>query len=142
MKRAAGGLRVVLAVAIVVAPFPVATAGIDGAGPSATAADVTASDAAADQLKVAGLLSTRIAREAASARGLDTGRLRASLRTLSDDKLRPLASRADAANAQSSGGGGGSKKTLIIVGVAVLVAVFLVVSIRKTCKEQGVECLS
>jgi hypothetical protein len=91
---------------------------------------------------VAGLLSTRIGREAASPRGHDTGRLSASLRTLSDDKLRPLASRADAANAQSSGGGGGSKKTLIIVGVAVLVAVFLVVSIRKTCKEQGVECLS
>jgi hypothetical protein len=141
MKRATGGLSIVLAVAIVVAPFPVAAEGIDGRDPSATAADVAASDAAANLLKVAGLLSTRIAREAASSRGLDTGRLRAGLRTLSDDKLRELAPRAVAANAQSSGGGG-SKKTLIIVGVVVLAVVLLVVSIRQTCKKQGVECLN
>jgi hypothetical protein len=88
--------------------------------------------------------ATRIAAEEAAARRLDSERPRAGLRMLSDEQLRELDARAEAAPLAFAATGSGShkKRTLIIVGASVLVGVLLFAAIRESCKKQGAECLN
>jgi hypothetical protein len=134
VNRATRSLSAVLAVSMMSSPL-FAQQHIVTREDAAARLEAAAAEREANRGKVDRVLAT------AAGAGLEVGRLRSMVATLSDDELRDLAARAQALQTDPVAGASG-KKILVIVGIVVVVVVVLGILIVEDCKRQGAECLN